>query len=46
MNTNMKRRVFLKGSMAAGAVGVAVSAGLLVPQTVLAAWNSAAFKAK
>ena len=46
MNTDMKRRVFLKGSLAAGTVGVAVSAGLLVPQTVLAAWNTDAFKAK
>lgn len=46
MNTNMKRRIFLKSSMAAGAVAVAAGAGLLVPQTVLAAWNSEAFKAK
>ena len=46
MKTDMKRRVFLKGSMAAGAVAVAAGAGLLAPQTVLAAWNEAAFKAK
>ena len=46
MNTSMKRRVFLKGSMAAGVAGVAVSAGLLTPQAVLAAWPEAAFKAK
>ncbi len=42
--TEMKRRIFLKGSLAAGAVGVA--AGLLTPQAVLAAWNKAAFEAK
>ncbi|MGB5177929.1 MAG: thiosulfate oxidation carrier protein SoxY [Gammaproteobacteria bacterium] len=45
MNTNMKRRLFLKASVAAGTVGVAASAGLLMPRTVLAAWNEAAFKA-
>jgi len=41
-----KRRVFLKGSLAAGAVGVAVGAGLLLPRTVLAAWPKDAFAAK
>lgn len=46
MNTDMKRRVFLKGSLAAGTVGVAVSAGLLAPQAVLAAWPEKAFHAK
>ena len=46
MNTNMKRRLFLKASLATGAVGMAVGAGLLTPRTVLAAWNSAAFNAK
>jgi len=46
MSMNTKRRVFLKGSLAAGTVGVAVSAGLLTPQAVLAAWPEAAFKAK
>jgi len=45
MNTNMKRRLFLKASVAAGTVGMAASAGLLMPRTVLAAWNEAAFKA-
>ena len=45
MNTNMKRRLFLKASVAAGTVGMAVGAGLLTPRTVLAAWNEAAFKA-
>ncbi len=42
----MKRRMFLKGSLAAGTVGVAVGAGLLTPSTVLAAWNKGAFEAK
>ncbi len=45
MNTNMKRRLFLKASVAAGTVGMAAGAGLLMPRTVLAAWNEAAFKA-
>jgi sulfur-oxidizing protein SoxY len=43
---NTKRRVFLKGTLAAGAVGVAVGAGVLTPSTVLAAWPEAAFQAK
>jgi sulfur-oxidizing protein SoxY len=38
--------MFLKGSLAGGAVGVAVGAGLLAPQSVLAAWPAAAFEAK
>ena len=42
----MQRRTFLKGSMASGAVAVAVGAGLLTPQTVLAAWPKGAFEAK
>jgi sulfur-oxidizing protein SoxY len=41
-----KRRILLKGSLAAGAVGVAVGAGLLAPRAVLAAWPEAAFSAK
>ena len=41
-----KRRVLLKGSLAAGTVGVAVGAGLLTPSAVLAAWPEAAFHAK
>lgn len=40
-----KRRLLLKSSLGAGAIGVAVSAGLLTPQAVLAAWPEAAFKA-
>lgn len=44
MNTN--RRSFLKSSAAASAMGVAISAGLLTPRTVLAsAWPKAAFEA-
>lgn len=43
---NMKRRTFLKGSVAVGAVSAAVGAGLLTPRMVLAAWPSAAFEAK
>lgn len=46
MNTDMKRRVFLKGSLAASTVGIAVSAGLLAPQAVLAAWPEKSFHAK
>jgi sulfur-oxidizing protein SoxY len=41
-----KRRILLKGSLAAGTVGVAVGAGLLTPRMVLAAWPEAAFGAK
>lgn len=43
---NSKRRTLLKGTLAAGAVGVAASAGLLAPRTVLAAWPKSAFSAK
>jgi len=46
MSTNTKRRIFLKGSLAAGAVGVAVGAGLLTPRAVMAAWPKDAFGAK
>ncbi len=41
------RRVFLKGSMAASAVGLAIGAGLLTPRAVMAAaWPQAAYDAK
>lgn len=46
MSTEMTRRIFLKRSLAAGAVSVAAGAGLLAPQQVLAAWPKAAFEAK
>lgn len=42
----MKRRTFLKGTVASGMLGVAVSAGLLTPRMVLAAWPESAFAAK
>ena len=41
-----KRRTILKGSLAAGTVGMAIGAGLLSPRTVLAAWPKTAFEAK
>jgi len=42
---SMKRRVFLKGTLAASTVGVLAGAGLLAPRAVLAAWPKAAFDA-
>ena len=42
----MKRRSFLKGTLATGVAAVAVNAGLLTPSTVLADWNAKAFAAK
>ncbi len=42
----MKRRVFLKGTLAGSAVAFAVGAGLLSPRQVLAAWPNAAYEAK
>ena len=42
----MKRRIFLKNSLATGAAVVAANAGLLIPTTVLADWNKKAFSAK
>lgn len=44
--TSIKRRIFLKGSLATGAVGMAVSTGLLTPRISFAAWSKAAFEAK
>jgi sulfur-oxidizing protein SoxY len=43
---NQNRRVLLKGTLAAGATGIAISAGLLTPKAALAAWPKAAFEAK
>jgi sulfur-oxidizing protein SoxY len=40
-----KRRILLKGSLAAGAIGFAVGAGLLTPRAVLGAWPEKAFNA-
>ncbi|GIS88556.1 MAG: hypothetical protein CM1200mP18_12660 [Gammaproteobacteria bacterium] len=43
----MKRRVFLNGSFAVGAIAVAAAAGLLTPRRLLAAsWPETAFDAK
>ncbi|MDH5447144.1 MAG: thiosulfate oxidation carrier protein SoxY [Gammaproteobacteria bacterium] len=42
----MKRRSFLKGTLAGSAVAVAAGAGLLSPRSVLAAWPESAFTAK
>ena len=42
----MKRRTFLKGTLATSMVGVAVSAGMLSPRAVLAAWPESSFAAK
>lgn len=44
--TSIKRRTLLKGTLAVGAVGMAVGTGLLTPRTVLAAWPKDAFEAK
>lgn len=41
-----KRRIFLKGTLAGGAVAVAVGAGLVTPRHVLAAWPKKAFEAE
>ena len=46
MSTDMKRRLFLRATLAAGTVGVVAAAGLLTPRAVLAAWNEEAFKAE
>jgi sulfur-oxidizing protein SoxY len=43
---NALRRNVLKGAAGAGAVAVAVAAGLLKPTQALAAWNKDAFEAK
>ena len=44
--TDNKRRIFLKGTLAAGTLGIAAGAGLLTPRLVLAAWPKSAFEAK
>jgi len=43
---NNARRSILKGAGAAGAVTVAMAAGLLKPGVVFASWNKAGFEAK
>jgi sulfur-oxidizing protein SoxY len=42
----MKRRLFLKGTLASSAVAVAAGAGLLAPAQVIGAWNKGAFESK
>lgn len=42
---NQNRRFLLKGTLAASAAGVAISAGLLTPKAVIAAWAKPAFEA-
>lgn len=44
--TNMNRRSFLKGTAASSMVGIAISAGLLTPRDVFAAWPKTGFEAK
>ena len=43
---NHQRRILLKGTLTASATSIAISAGLLTPKAVLAAWNTSAFEAK
>ncbi|MDO9385861.1 MAG: thiosulfate oxidation carrier protein SoxY, partial [Thiobacillus sp.] len=43
---NALRRNVLKGAAGAGAVAIAVVAGVLKPTQAMAAWNKAAFEAK
>lgn len=43
--SDVKRRLLLKATLASGAIGVAVGAGLLRPRVVLAAWPEQAFQA-
>ncbi|MCW8831063.1 MAG: thiosulfate oxidation carrier protein SoxY [Gammaproteobacteria bacterium] len=43
---DQQRRILLKSTLAASATGMAISAGLLTPKAVLAAWNTSAFTAK
>ena len=45
-STSIKRRTFLKGTLASSVLGVAVGAGVLTPKMVLAAWPKSAFDAK
>jgi len=43
---SIKRRAFLKGSITTGVLSVAIGAGLLKPNVVLAAWPEDAFSKK
>jgi sulfur-oxidizing protein SoxY len=42
---SIKRRIMLKGTLAAGALGAALGTGLLSPRAAIAAWSADAFKA-
>ena len=42
----MKRRLFMKGTLAGSAITAALGAGLLTPQSVLAAWPKAVMEAE
>lgn len=42
----MKRRTFLSAALTTGMIGAAISAGVLLPRRVLAAWPESAFVAK
>lgn len=44
--TDVRRRLLMKATLTGGVIGVAVGAGLLRPQVVLAAWPEQAFQAK
>ncbi len=46
MDISRKRRLFLKSSLTAGSIGLAVSAGLITPSAVMAAWPKQAFNAE
>jgi len=46
MAIDNKRRLFLKNTAVAGATGLAIGVGLMIPHRVLAAWPTAAFQAK
>ncbi len=43
---NNKRRIFMKGGLAASTVGIALGAGLLNPRAVLAKWPEKSFQAE
>ena len=42
----LNRRSFLQNTMGTGAIAIAASCGLLIPGSILAAWNKAAFESK
>ncbi len=42
----LNRRAFLQNTMSSGAIAIAAGCGLLIPGSILAAWNKAAFESK